>query len=172
MSVKWAFPCGRQVALTLTTDTVMQSFMIPALAGQIYAMPGMTTQLHLVADTPGVMQGENTQYNGRGFTGQKFETRAMTQDDFDGWVDTVRANGILLDPDTYRTLAMRTDRAEVQAALGTEKMPDTALYFRLDDGDLFHTILGRYHSGTALAVHDQPGTAGFGKTATGQEAGE
>ena len=165
-------PVGRQVALTLTTDTVMQSFMIPALAGQIYAMPGMTTQLHLVADTPGVMQGENTQYNGRGFTGQKFETRAMTQDDFDGWVDTVRANGILLDPDTYRTLAMRTDRAEVQAALGTEKMPDTALYFRLDDGDLFHTILGRYHSGTALAVHDQPGTAGFGKTATGQEAGE
>ncbi len=75
-------PVKQQVAMTLTTDTVMQSFMIPALAGQIYAMPGMTTQLHLVADTPETMQGENTQYNGRGFTKQKFATRAMQPDDF------------------------------------------------------------------------------------------
>ena len=160
-------PVKQQIAMTLTTDTVMQSFMIPALAGQIYAMPGMTTQLHLVADTPETMQGENTQYNGRGFTKQKFETRAMTTQDFSTWVDRVRANGIPLDESTYQTLAMRTDRDEVQAALGTDKMPANALYFTLEEGDLFRTILHRYHSGQPLPLDQQPGTAVFG-----QEAGQ
>ena len=36
-----AFPQERPLSMKLTTDTVMQSFMIPALGGQIYAMPGM-----------------------------------------------------------------------------------------------------------------------------------
>lgn len=156
-------PTKQQVALTLTTDTVMQSFMVPALAGQIYAMPGMTTQLHLVADAPGQMQGGNTQYNGRGFTKQKFQTVAMPPSDFDAWVDRVRQIGIVLDPATYRTLAKRTDRDEVQAALGTAQMPDNALYFRLDDGDLFHSILGRYHNGQPLPRDQQPGTTQYGQ---------
>lgn len=156
-------PAKQQVAMTLTTDTVMQSFMIPALAGQIYAMPGMTTQLHLVADAEGRMQGENTQYNGRGFTKQKFATLAMQPDDFNAWVGTVQKNGIVLDPATYRTLAMRTDRDEVQAALGTPQMPRNALYFRLDDGDLFHGILARYHGDQPLAREQQPGTVEYGQ---------
>ncbi|WP_162946978.1 cytochrome ubiquinol oxidase subunit II [Ruegeria sp. EL01] len=156
-------PVKQQVAMTLTTDTVMQSFMVPALAGQIYAMPGMTTELHLVADRPEQMQGENTQYNGRGFTKQKFETRAMQPDDFSAWVEEVRKNGIVLDQSTYQILAMRTDRDEVQKALGTAQMPDNALYFKLDDGDLFHSILHRYHSGEPLSVDQQPGTVEFGQ---------
>ncbi len=156
-------PIKQQVAMTLTTDTVMQSFMIPALAGQIYAMPGMTTQLHLVADTPKTMQGENTQYNGRGFTKQKFLTQAMQPEDFNAWVESVRANGIPLTDQTYRTLAMRTDRDEAQKALGTAQMPLNALYFTLEEGDLFHSILHRYHSGEPLAVADQPGTTEFGQ---------
>ncbi|EEE35883.1 cytOchrome o ubiquinol oxidase, subunit II [Rhodobacteraceae bacterium KLH11] len=160
-------PVKQQVAMTLTTDTVMQSFMIPALAGQIYAMPGMTTQLHVVADTPETMQGENTQYNGRGFTKQKFQTLAMQTDDFNAWVEKVQANGILLDPVTYQTLAMRSDRDEVQAELGTAQMPEGALYFKLDDGDLFHSILHRYHSGKPLPLDQQPGTSEYGQE-TGQ----
>nr|WP_171103152.1 cytochrome ubiquinol oxidase subunit II [Ruegeria sp. HKCCD7255] len=156
-------PIKQQVAMTLTTDTVMQSFMIPALAGQIYAMPGMTTQLHLVADTPKTMQGENTQYNGRGFTKQKFLTQAMQPEDFNAWVESVRANGIPLTDQNYRTLAMRTDRDEAQKTLGTAQMPLNALYFTLEEGDLFHSILHRYHSGEPLAVADQPGTTEFGQ---------
>ncbi|WP_152563340.1 ubiquinol oxidase subunit II [Ruegeria halocynthiae] len=156
-------PVKQQVALTLTTDTVMQSFMIPALAGQIYAMPGMTTKLHIVADAPETMLGENTQYNGRGFTKQKFEAKAMSPEEFDAWVSDVRANGIPLDQPTYRTLAMRTDRDEVQAALGTSQMPDDALYFTLEDSALFHTILHRYHGGKPLSADQQPGTTGYGQ---------
>ena len=160
---EFGIPVNQQVAMTLTTDTVMQSFMIPALAGQIYAMPGMTTKLHLVADTPASMQGENTQYNGRGFTKQKFVTQAMQPQDFDAWVASVRANGIPLTDQTYETLAMRTDRDEVQAALGTALMPLNALYFTLEEGDLFQAILHRYHGGQALEADQQPGTASYGQ---------
>ncbi|NVO57749.1 cytochrome ubiquinol oxidase subunit II [Rhodobacteraceae bacterium B1Z28] len=159
-------PIKQQVAMTLTTDTVMQSFMIPALAGQIYAMPGMTTKLHLVADKPEQMLGENTQYNGRGFTKQKFETLAMQPDAFNAWVEKVRSNGIVLDPATYQTLAMRTDRDEVQEALGTAQMPDNALYFKLADGDLFRTVLHRYHSGKPVLLDQQPGTKAYGQEAS------
>ncbi|MGI9370771.1 MAG: cytochrome ubiquinol oxidase subunit II [Ruegeria sp.] len=154
-------PVNRQVALTLTTDTVMQSFMVPALAGQIYAMPGMTTQLHLTADRPGKMQGMNTQYNGRGFTKQKFQTLAMDAGEFDTWVETVRSTGVPLNAATYETLAMRTDRDEVQIALGTPEMPENALFFALEYGDLFHDIVARYHNGKALSRKDQPGTVEF-----------
>ncbi len=160
---EFGIPVKQQVAMTLTTDTVMQSFMIPALAGQIYAMPGMTTQLHLVADTPETMQGENTQYNGRGFTKQKFLTQAMQPEDFNAWVESVRTHGIPLTEDTYRTLAMRTDRDEVQAVLGTSLMPLNALYFTLEDGDLFQSILHRYHGGQPLPRDQQPGTAEYGQ---------
>jgi len=161
-------PVKQQVSMTLTTDTVMQSFMIPALAGQIYAMPGMTTQLHVSADNEGQMQGMNKQYNGRGFTGQKFQTRVMNSDDFDAWVAQVKSAGIPLDNATYKTLAKRSDRVEVQAALGTADMPENALYFTLAGGDLFHDILMRYHGGQALPVTDQPGSAAY----SGQEVSQ
>ncbi|WP_199913485.1 ubiquinol oxidase subunit II [Ruegeria sp. Alg231-54] len=158
-------PVKQQVAMTLTTDTVMQSFMIPALAGQIYAMPGMTTELHVVSDVAATMQGENTQYNGRGFTKQKFQTVAMSAEEFNEWVDMVRSNGIALNDETYRILAMRTDRDEVQAALGTAQMPDNALYFTLEDSNLFHSIVHRYHGNNALTADQQPGTVEFGQEA-------
>ncbi|WP_170559488.1 ubiquinol oxidase subunit II [Ruegeria atlantica] len=158
-------PVKQQVAMTLTTDTVMQSFMIPALAGQIYAMPGMTTELHIVSDVPATMQGENTQYNGRGFTKQKFQTVAMSAEEFNEWVDKVRSNSIALNDETYRILAMRSDRDEVQAALGTAQMPDNALYFTLEDNNLFSSIVHRYHGGKALTADQQPGTVEFGQEA-------
>ena len=164
-------PVGRPLSMVLTTDTVMQSFMIPALAGQIYAMPGMTTELKLAADQTGRMEGENTQYNGRGFTQQKFTAISMEADAFEAWVEQVKAAGIPLDDATYKTLALRSDRSEVQAALGTDQMPDNALYFTLPEGDLFHTILARYHGGAALSPADQPGTVPFTQDNTA-EAGQ
>ncbi len=47
-------PVGRPVHITLTSGTVMQSLMVPQLAGQIYAMAGMKTQLNFAASRTGV----------------------------------------------------------------------------------------------------------------------
>ena len=66
-----ALPTNRDLAFELTSDTVLQSFFIPALGSQIYAMPGMVTWLHLQAYNPGRYRGLNTQYNGDAFEKQK-----------------------------------------------------------------------------------------------------
>jgi cytochrome o ubiquinol oxidase subunit 2 len=102
-----AFPAGRPLALNLTSATVMQAFFIPALGSQIYAMGGMTTQLHLLANQPGRFLGENTQFNGRGFHEQKFTAIAMPPDDFTAWVERVRSTGISLTASAYQALSQR-----------------------------------------------------------------
>lgn len=80
-----AFPAGRPLEIELTSATVMQSFFVPALGSQVYAMGGMSTWLHLEADAPGRFKGENSQYNGKGFHMQKFEAVAMTEAAFRDW---------------------------------------------------------------------------------------
>ncbi|MFK8254182.1 COX aromatic rich motif-containing protein [Ancylobacter terrae] len=99
-----ALPEGRPVTLKLTSGTVMQSFIVPSLAGQIYAMAGMQTQLNLIADRTGDFTGRNTQYNGLGFAHQSFTTRVMSPQDFDGWVASTRAQGGNLDFAGYQAL--------------------------------------------------------------------
>jgi len=97
-------PVGRPVHISLTSGTVMQSFMIPQLAGQIYAMAGMTTQLNLAASRPGAYRGENTQFNGTGFQNEKFNVIALPSADYDRWVAEVRASGHPLDAAAFGEL--------------------------------------------------------------------
>lgn len=95
-----AIPVGRPVELTLTTDTVMQSLLIAPLAGQIYAMPGMTTKLNFQANEAGLAEGENTQFNGAGFGRQKFAVRALEPARYAKWLKQ-KDRGIALDDQTY-----------------------------------------------------------------------
>ncbi|MCE4224960.1 cytochrome ubiquinol oxidase subunit II [Methylobacterium sp. C25] len=101
------FPAGRPVHLSLTSGTVMQSFFIPQLAGQIYAMAGMTTQLNLAAHEPGRFRGENTQFNGMGFQTQKFVALAKTDDAYRAWLAQAKADGQTLDMTAYKILSAR-----------------------------------------------------------------
>ena len=82
----------------------MQSFIIPSLAGQIYAMAGMQTQLNLLADQTGDFTGRNTQYNGLGFATQSFTTRVMSADAFEGWVASTKTQAATLDAAGYAKL--------------------------------------------------------------------
>lgn len=95
---------GRPVRFRLTSGTVMQSFMIPRLGGQIYTMAGMITQLNLLASEPGEFRGLNTQYNGMGFANQKFLARAVSQADFDAWAANVRQSKPPLDQAAWAQL--------------------------------------------------------------------
>jgi cytochrome o ubiquinol oxidase subunit 2 len=156
-----AFPAGASVSLELTTDTVMQSLLISALAGQIYTMPGMRTKLHLLADNPGRFEGENTQFTGAGFTEQKFEAVAMTTDEFGDWIETVKRDGVPLDKATYGQLAVASTGREAYTALGKPKMPDGILYFNRVEPALFESILHRYMRGSPVPPAEQPGAVGY-----------
>ncbi len=103
-------PAGQPVHLRLTSATVMQSFLVPRLAGQIYAMAGMTTQLNLAADAPGSFFGENTQFNGTGFQAQKFAVQALGAAAFAQWLAATRAQPNRLDSAAYQALSRRASQ--------------------------------------------------------------
>ena len=138
-----AFPTDRQMALEITSLTTVQSFFVPALGSQIYAMGGMANRLHLAADAPGEFLGENTQYNGRGFAEQKFVARALEPDDFEAWVATVRDTGIALDGRALGVVTGRSTAEEARAALpGAGDVPGT-LYFDAVPEALFERLMAR-----------------------------
>tara|TARA_R100000687_G_C6451543_1_gene165542 strand:+ start:1291 stop:2253 length:963 start_codon:yes stop_codon:yes gene_type:complete len=156
-----AFPADRPLALDLTSDTVMQSFMIGALGGQIYAMPAMRTKLHLQADAPGEFTGENMQYSGEGFHTQKFRVSAMTETDFAAWLGTVRQTAVPLDAAAYAILAERSTKDQLRAVLPDAVMPDGTIAFRLEDASLFDTILARYRGDQPVLPDAQPGAPSY-----------
>ncbi|KDB04211.1 hypothetical protein U879_07955 [Defluviimonas sp. 20V17] len=145
---KLEIPVGRPVALRLTSDTVMQSFLIPALAGQIYAMQGMRTKLNLEASQAGAFLGENTQYNGTGFHAQKFTTTAASADDFRKWVGSARAGAHALSPAVIH--ALETKGTDKDMARGLHLGGPSDLVFRLPVADLFTRIL---RDGPAAPAH-------------------
>jgi cytochrome o ubiquinol oxidase subunit 2 len=127
-----AFPSDAPVTLKITSDTVMNSFFIPALGGQIYAMAGMQTQLNLRAKEPGRFVGRNTQYSGRGFSDQHFTAVAMTSADFDAWVKRVGQSPEKLDAATY-------------AVLAKPSVAHPVVHYSAVEPGLFDAIIRKYH---------------------------
>jgi cytochrome o ubiquinol oxidase subunit 2 len=76
------FPKATPVNFVLTADAPMNSFWIPQLGGQIYAMSGMATQTHLMADEVGEYAGSAAEISGAGFANMKFTAKSTTNEDF------------------------------------------------------------------------------------------
>jgi len=89
-------PIDVPVRFKLTSSTVMNAFYVPALAGMIYTMPGMETQLNAVMNKVGVYDGFSANYSGAGFSQMRFKYHGVSQGDFDAWVEKTRgATGAL-----------------------------------------------------------------------------
>jgi cytochrome o ubiquinol oxidase subunit II len=100
-----AAPVDRPIQFKITASSVMNSFFIPALAGQIYAMPNMETQLQAVMNKPGDFEGFSANYSGAGFSGMHFTFHAVSNDGFAQWVAQAKASGDALNRDAYVKLA-------------------------------------------------------------------
>jgi cytochrome o ubiquinol oxidase subunit II len=96
-----AAPVDRPIRFHLTSSTVMNTFSVPALAGMIYTMAGMETQLNAVSNREGVFQGMSANYSGHGFSKMTFKFHSLNQGAFDGWVAKVKAEGSNLDNAVY-----------------------------------------------------------------------
>jgi cytochrome o ubiquinol oxidase subunit II len=103
------FPVNVPISFKLTSETVMTSFFIPRLGSQIYAMGGMQTRLHLLADEPGTYAGHNQQISGRGYVNMHFKAHAVSREEFQSWVQKIRQSPEKLDPARYETLAKPND---------------------------------------------------------------
>ena len=125
------FPAGTPVNFELTADAPMNSFWIPQLGGQMYAMAGMSTQLHLIADSPGEYNGSAAEINGEGFSGMRFVAKSTSSADFNQWIANVQKLSPALNMESYNDLAKPT----------TDSPPG---FYRLDDGYLYNEVMGKY----------------------------
>jgi cytochrome o ubiquinol oxidase subunit 2 len=100
------FPEKTPIAFEITSDAPMNSFWIPKLGGQIYAMPAMRTQLHLISDETGDFRGVSANISGEGFAGMTFTARASSKEDFETWVQAVHQGQKQFDSMQYNQLVM------------------------------------------------------------------
>jgi len=124
-------PVGTPVNFEVTSDAPMNSFWIPQLGGQIYAMPGMSTQLHLQADQAGNYYGSSANISGAGFAGMHFLATAVSSADFNNWVWHAQSASAVLNQPNYNQLAKPSQNNPVA-------------YFSAVDPELYSNLIMKY----------------------------
>ena len=141
-----AFPANRPVSFHITSNSVMNSFFIPTLGSQIYAMAGMQTKLHLIANEPGTFDGISSNFSGRGFSGMKFKAIATPDEaSFNQWVAKAKeSSNTLMTMDDFEKLAAPSENHPVE-------------FFSTANPDLFKQVIGKFkmnHGNMNLPEHE------------------
>ena len=137
-----AAPVGQPIDFRITSSSVMNAFYVPALAGMIYAMPGMQTQLHAVINKPGDYKGFSANYSGDGFSTMRFQFRGLDDAGFQKWVSDVKASaGGKLGRTEYLDLEKPSEAVPVKK-------------FASVDPQLFHLILNMCVEPGKMCMHE------------------
>jgi cytochrome o ubiquinol oxidase subunit II len=136
-------PKDRPVLFKLTSEAPMTAFFIPQLGSQIYVMAGMQTKVNLIADkiTPKdqPLVGKNAQYNGPGFSWNRFDVNVVDGKGFESWVKSVKDNT------SYKSLSVPTYVKKIWQPLNNH-MPFHKMYFsKLKQKQLYMCIIQKYH---------------------------
>ena len=99
-----AVPMGVPIHFTITSSGVMNSFFVPRLGSQIYAMAGMASQLWLQADETGSFRGFSANFSGLGFADMRFDLKALPAGGYAKWIADAKASGADLDRARYAEL--------------------------------------------------------------------
>ena len=123
-------PVDRPVHFRITASSVMNTFYVPALAGMIYGMPGMESELNAVINEAGVYDGFSANYSGAGFSHMRFKFHGRSDAEYQRWVNDVRGSSDALTRATYLELEKPSEREPVRH------------FARVDNG-LFDAVLNR-----------------------------
>lgn len=126
-----AIPVDRPVEFLITSQSSMNSFFIPRLGGQLYAMGGMENRLNLMATEENVYRGISSNYSGYGFSGMRFKVHARSDAGYEEWVSSVKSSGKQMNQDVYDGLKEKTRDHPVE-------------YFTLTDPLLFKNVIEQY----------------------------
>jgi len=135
-------PIDVPVRFHMTSTSVMNAFYIPALAGMVYTMPSMETQLNAVMNKVGVYDGFSANYSGAGFSDMKFKYHGVTQADFDAWVAKTKASTSAL------------TRAEF-LALDKPTIKHPIMHFGSVDAGMYDLILNRCVAEGSTCINTQ-----------------
>lgn len=132
-------PVDTPVNFKLTAASLMNSFFIPSLGSQVYAMPGMQTELNLIANHAGVFPGMSAAFSGAGFADMKFNTVATSQAEFEAWAAQARQAPLRLDRGSY-------------AALAQDSVKQPVVTYGDVDPALFAGVVAQYMHDPAMAM--------------------
>lgn len=125
------FPVDVPLHFEITADAPMNSFWIPHLGGQIYAMPKMKTELNLIANETGEFTGSSANLSGEGFAGMHFVAKASSEEEYAKWLETAKKSANLLNLAEYNKLAAPSQNNPVAV-------------YQLKEDKLFHEVLMKY----------------------------
>lgn len=152
-----AAPVDVPITFKITSSSVWNTFYVPALAGMIYAMPGMETNLHAVMNREGDFTGISGMYSGSGFSRMNFRFRGVTQQGFDEWVAKAKETGTPLDREAYLILEKPSEAEPVR-------------YFSSVEDGLFGAIVGLCVAPGQMCVHEMHQIDRMGGAAGDSEA--
>ena len=133
------FPESTPINFELTADAPMNSFWIPQLGGQMYAMAGMSTKTHFMVNKIGEFNGASAEISGSGFSGMKFVAKSVSNEDFKSWVENTKNATNRLDFAKFN---------EISKPLAD----DTVVYYTVDDNDLYNKVVMKYMSPTTMPL--------------------
>lgn len=147
-------PVDTPVDFEITSDAPMNSFWVPQLGGQIYAMSGMSTHLHLMASNAGNYKGSSANISGDGFAGMNFMVKAGSGQDFNTWVAAAKQSAIKLTQQTYDKLSQPSKNTPVS-------------YYASVQNGLYDTIVAKYmqpmqEQGTSMDSSEGTDMSGMG----------
>lgn len=135
-----ALPVDRPVEFRITSSTVMNAFYVPAMAGMVYAMPGMQTKLNAVMNRAGTYEGLSANYSGAGFSDMHFKVLSLDDAAFAGWVDANRKGGEALTRANYIELEKPSHKEPVRH------------WGKVEDG-LYDAVLNRCVDGRKMCAN-------------------
>ncbi|WHL24868.1 MAG: ubiquinol oxidase subunit II [Candidatus Blochmannia vicinus] len=127
------FPKCVPIKFNVTSNSVMNSFFIPQLGGQIYAMAGMHTELNLIANEVGHYKGVSSNFSGQGFSNMKFTVFVtQTEKEFEEWIQKVQKSSYHIDNmSMYEELAKPSEHHPI-------------IYFSNVQSNLFYNVINKF----------------------------
>ena len=80
-------PVDRPVIMELISEDVIHSFWIPKLAGKQDVVPTRSNEMWFLAEDVGMYYGQCAEFCGTAHAQMKFRVHALTDNDFDAWVN-------------------------------------------------------------------------------------
>jgi cytochrome o ubiquinol oxidase subunit 2 len=132
------------VSFDITADAPMNSFWVPQLGGQMYAMSGMSTHLSLMADSYGDFNGVSSNISGAGFAGMNFIVHSSSQNDFNNWVKSVKQSSNNLTTSAYNQLAQPSSN-------------NAKIYYGNTQNFLYTGVIEKFMGGTNISTNVEGG---------------
>jgi cytochrome o ubiquinol oxidase subunit II len=133
-------PEDTPINFQITADAPMNSFWIPQLGGQMYAMNGMKTTLHLMATDVGNYKWYSSNISGEGFAGMNFDVEVDSSSDFNIWVNSAKQSSEKLTSVNYGELAQPT-------------MKHPHVTYATVEENLFNSIMMKYMTNSKEMEH-------------------